>query len=108
MDLVFLVDMILTFHTSYRTRKSEGSKLVKRLHLIRKHYMRGWFFLDLLSIIPWELIGEVITRSAEEEPVDDQYDDDEGAHHGVGFLKLARLFRILRMLKLLRLIKASR
>mmetsp|Transcript_16084 Transcript_16084/g.29351 ORF Transcript_16084/g.29351 Transcript_16084/m.29351 type:complete len:952 (-) Transcript_16084:3-2858(-) len=104
-DFVFILDMVFSFHTAYRTKRSEGAKLVKDLSSIRYHYLRTWFFIDLLSIIPWELIGSGVSVS---DDLQEEEEDDGNSFVGIGALKFVRIIRILRMLKLLRIIKASR
>ena len=51
---------------------------------IQNHYLRGWFALDVISMIPFSLIP------------------------GGGGLAILRLVRILRLLKLIRVLRASR
>jgi len=89
-DAVFVVDMVFSFFTAYKTDKKEGNQWVKDLKKIRRHYIRGWFLIDLVSVIPFDLL--------------DMYADLDAA----SFLKILRIIRVLRLLKLLRVIKASR
>jgi hypothetical protein len=84
-NLVFFCDLVMAFFTVYREKKSEGGKLVKDLKKIRWNYIKGWFSIDLVSILPFSYIP------------------------GVGSeLGILRVIRIVRLLKLLRVIKASR
>ena len=83
-NLVFLFDMFLSFFMMYREDAKKGGGLVRDLPQIRMHYLKGWFFIDLISIIPFGLIP------------------------GAGAFGLLRMIRILRLLKLARIFRASR
>jgi hypothetical protein len=50
----FVLDVILNFFTGFRTR--EGA-LDFRLSSIAKHYLRGWFLVDMMSSIPLDTIS---------------------------------------------------
>lgn len=83
-DLVFLLDMIKSFFTAYRDKKL-GHKWVKDIHKIRRNYLCGWFLIDAISILPYDLMGDDATKE----------------------LKALRILRVIRLLKLLRVMKAS-
>ena len=56
-DFSFLIDIILTFFTSF----TDGNNLEVTKHKqIMKNYIKFWFWIDLLSIIPFDymLSGE--------------------------------------------------
>ncbi|MBI2966905.1 MAG: ion transporter [Bacteroidetes bacterium] len=76
--VVFSLDIILNFFTSYY----HGYKLIADRKLIARHYLRGWFFWDLISAIPFPLL-----YSAMEEPI--------LAIKILTLLRLIRLFRII-------------
>jgi hypothetical protein len=48
-DLVFFCDIILTFYTAYY---DQDDNLVVNKKKIACHYLKGWFILDFVSIIP--------------------------------------------------------
>jgi hypothetical protein len=52
-DVIFLCDMLLGFSTSYVNEHSQEE--TKRLQMA-KHYIAGWFVLDLISSIPLDLL----------------------------------------------------
>lgn len=89
-DLIFISDMILAFVTAYKLPKHQGGGLVKDLRKIRKKYFQGWFWIDAVAIIPFDLIDMLSSGS------------------NMSFLSILRTFRILRLLRLLRMAKASR
>lgn len=77
-DLIFIVDMIKTFFTAYRDRHT--NYLVKDLRKISRNYFFGWFFVDLISIFPYDFMD-------------------------IAQLKMLRILRVIRLLKLLRIIR---
>ena len=71
-------------------------RLMKTRKEIRDKYLSGWFFIDLLSILPWDVVGLVSDGN-----------DDDGDNSG-GTVKMFRFFRMLRLLKMLRLVRGLR
>lgn len=53
-DFSFLIDMVLTFFTIEFDEKS--FKWIETHRDIAKAYLKGWFLMDLVSIIPLDLI----------------------------------------------------
>jgi potassium voltage-gated channel Eag-related subfamily H protein 7 len=87
-DLLFLKDIILHFFLAFDD--AHDSTLVISLHDIGLHYLKGWFFLDLISIFPFTIIGESLKSEALED------------------LDFVRILRLLRLAKLLRISKGLR
>ena len=55
-DICFGIDIILTFNTSYINHGSFHE--VNDRKLIIMNYLQGWFFLDVLAIVPFDrLVG---------------------------------------------------
>ena len=54
----FISDIILNFRTTFVNKKGE---VVSKPRKIAFHYMRGWFLLDLIAALPFDLLyaGEV-------------------------------------------------
>ena len=50
-DIIFVLDLLLNFRTAY---VDEHGVMEERPRVIAKHYMRGWFFLDALSCMPFQ------------------------------------------------------
>ena len=69
------------------------------LSKIRRNYLKGWFLIDLSSMIPLDTVGVIQARMAD--------DDGEGGGGGPD-LKGLRLMKLLKLMKLVRLVKASR
>ena len=86
-DLIFLIDMVLTFLTPVY----KDLELVFSYKIIAKSYLKGWFWLDLLALIPFSEIFNLL-----------EGDSDFLSNLG----NLAKGVRILRLAKLLRLLRA--
>ena len=48
-DAIFMVDMTLQFFLSHPVKANVWEV---RMHVIAKRYLRGWFFLDVISLFP--------------------------------------------------------
>ena len=53
-DFLFLVDLILTFMTTF-TDHFTNVEVTNHKRIAIK-YLKGWFFVDFLSILPFEII----------------------------------------------------
>jgi potassium voltage-gated channel Eag-related subfamily H protein 7 len=87
-DLAFFLDMVRIFFTSYYDDDEQQWILSPRL--IRRKYFRGWFAIDLVSILPFDSVGLILDSPA------------------MNDMKVLRVIRLLRLLKLLRIMKAMR
>jgi len=91
-DLIFVKDMGMNFFMSYWEQLDDQTtgQWVKDLKKIRKYYFKSWFWIDLLSILPFDVLG-LVTNSAQLEKI-----------------HIIRIVRLLRLIKLVRILKASR
>ena len=89
-DLIFIKDMIMQFFVAY-IDTAVGARLVKDLRKIRSRYFCGWFIIDLVSILPFDVLSQIF----EDQPWLTQ-------------MKTVRVIRLLRLLKLVRVFRASR
>ena len=87
-NISFLLDMIKTFLTAYMDH--EKDQLRGDVREIARNYLKGWFAIDLVSILPFDSVG-LATGS-------EQLQKAKGA----------RIIRLLRLLKLLRLLLGRR
>jgi len=88
-DLGFVVDMGFTFFLPYLS--PEGNPVVD-LNMIARKYFRGWFSIDLASILPFDTLTAV-----------------SGSSDGpLAKLKSVRIVRLLRLMKLLRVLRGMR
>lgn len=95
-DLYFITDLILNFRTAVWL--PDGTLEVS-LKKIRAQYLRGWFAVDLLSCLPIQYIGLIITCAA-------GICQSKGAESkSVKVLRLLRLGKLLRLARIKRLLK---
>ena len=91
-DAIFVTDLVLNFFMCYQETTQRGGHWVINKKKIRSHYLRGWFTIDLLSVIPFELMMQVgLIQTGQ-----------------TSMLRLTRTVRLLRLVKLLRILRASR
>ncbi|XP_038154736.1 potassium voltage-gated channel subfamily H member 6 isoform X2 [Cyprinodon tularosa] len=79
-DVLFIVDIIINFHTTY---VDHNDVVVTQPSRIAKHYIKGWFPIDLLAATPFDLL---MSRSGSDEMVT-----------LTSLLKTARLLRLVRV-----------
>merc|ERR1712100_557468 len=92
-NIIFLTDMGMQFFLPYETKGVEGIRLVTCRRSITMHYFKGWFIVDLVSILPFDMVSCVGSSDNRED---------------VAKLKIIRFVRLLRLIKMVRLLRASR
>jgi len=88
LDALFISDVLLQFFLSYEDSISMIE--VKDPILIAKNYLRFWFWLDLVSIFPYDLIAFFVHGDA------------------IGDLSVLSIIRMFRMFKLFKLMSIKR
>lgn len=63
-DVMFIVDILINFRTTYVNQNEE---VVSHPGRIAQHYFKGWFLIDIVAAIPFDLL---IFRSGSEEDGD--------------------------------------
>nr|XP_046186634.1 potassium voltage-gated channel subfamily H member 6-like isoform X1 [Oncorhynchus gorbuscha] len=81
-DVMFIVDILINFRTTYVNHNDE---VVSHPGRIAQHYFKGWFLIDIVAAIPFDLL---IFRSGSDEPQTTTL---------IGLLKTARLLRLVRV-----------
>ena len=94
LDVIFIKDMIMQFFLKVEVKREDinGTVLLRNPELIRRHYLRSRFALDLVSIF---LIDFVLSH-ADQEMVDGQQ------------INVINLLRVLRLVTLFRIVRSSR
>ena len=80
--------MYVQFHLAYDDHAS--GCLVRERRTIRRNYLRGWFAVDFVSVVPFDLLSTLSMGSA-----------------SLREMKVIRLVKLLRLLKLTRVTKVS-
>ena len=52
-DIMFIIDIVINFRTTYI---NENEDVVSEPSKIAVHYFRGWFIIDLVAAIPFDLL----------------------------------------------------
>ena len=53
-DVVFFIDIILNFHTTF---VGPSGEVVSDPKIIRMNYLKSWFVIDLLSCLPYDVFN---------------------------------------------------
>lgn len=92
MDYYFITDLFVSFNTAYY----ESGILIKTRKKIAIHYLKFWFWIDLISSFPYDLMIEETLSSADRE----ELQRNAQLLKFVRFLKFIKVIRLLRALKL--------
>ena len=87
-DMIFLVDVVLTFFTAYL---NEDKEYVMNHWAIFKNYIFGWFILDFISCIPINMMIET-----------DNYNSL------ARFSRIPRIYKVLKVIRLTRMMKIAK
>ena len=86
-DSFFFIDMILTFFTAVVDHKSQNIYTSKAV--IAKQYLQFWFWIDLVSILPLDLLNM----------------SGMSANALIRFTKIGKLYKLIRLSRLAKLFK---
>jgi hypothetical protein len=95
---LFTCDLLMNFFTGYHAGKKdehqqEGALVTDRAS-IAVHYLRGWFWVDFLSTVPWHVIADAFKLVVQTDA------SSEGQ-----VTKIARVVKLTRLLRLMRLLR---
>ncbi|XP_043092129.1 potassium voltage-gated channel subfamily H member 5a [Puntigrus tetrazona] len=113
-DVIFLVDIVLNFHTTF---VGPGGEVISDPKLIRMNYLKTWFVIDLLSCLPYDIINAF--ENVDEDPIADSsavghlpaaaHSQRNGTRAEDSVLPgLSSLFSSLKVVRLLRLGRVAR
>lgn len=86
-DLIFLVDVTLCFFTTY---KDDVRQVEITSHkLIAINYIKGWFFVDTLSIFPFDALLE----------------GNANLNNLVRVARIGKMYKVVRIFRLIRVLK---
>ncbi|CAK0895861.1 unnamed protein product, partial [Prorocentrum cordatum] len=99
----FLCDLVMNFFTAYPAGKrddhlQEGELVTEKLRIML-NYLRGWFWIDFMSTVPWTVIADGLQSGAASEK--------SSADSVLKLAKVVKLTRLLRLMRMLRLWKLS-
>ena len=93
-DFLFLTDIVLTFNTALE--ESSGLYNVSR-GAICKSYCRGWFFIDFLTSLPFQILEKI-------QP-DNIAATGDSRQKMLRLMRIPRLYRLVRILRLFKLLR---
>ena len=93
-DILFAFDILINFITAYEDMFT--CKLETSLCTIGKNYITGWFLLDVVCCVPFDLIEYVVMT-------DSRYVKLIRLTRLARISKLTRIFRLLKLMKTVRL-----
>mmetsp|Transcript_14880 Transcript_14880/g.25342 ORF Transcript_14880/g.25342 Transcript_14880/m.25342 type:complete len:352 (+) Transcript_14880:683-1738(+) len=96
-DSLFFIDIVLTFFTA---QEDENNTFVTSKLEIATNYMKGWFFIDLFTTIPFQVIERLGSN--------DSNIGDSKVLRLMRIPRLYRLLRIFRLVKMFRLLKVAK
>uniref|UniRef100_A0A8C6UHN0 Potassium voltage-gated channel, subfamily H (eag-related), member 1a n=1 Tax=Neogobius melanostomus TaxID=47308 RepID=A0A8C6UHN0_9GOBI len=96
-DVIFLVDIVLNFHTTF---VGPAGEVISDPKLIRMNYLKTWFVIDLLSCLPYD----VINAFENVDEVSNNYSNNNNSNA----LGISSLFSSLKVVRLLRLGRVAR
>ena len=95
-DFIFLIDIIVAFCTTVPDEEL-FTEIIDRKRIAMK-YLGGWFWIDFISIIPFDLVLTAFTMQ----------ETDSGGHRGSGvnnLVRVSKMGKITKIIRLLRLVK---
>lgn len=99
-DLLFMLDIAKNFRTGVI---NENDVIVMDVRLIRNHYLKRWFTIDLLSSFPLDLVLILVGA----DPNEDE-GSGGGASESKSSLRTLKILRLLRIAKMMRLMRVSK
>ncbi|KAF6780150.1 hypothetical protein AHF37_00535 [Paragonimus kellicotti] len=96
-DTVFLVDIAVNFRTGV-IKNNFADEIILNPREIARHYVKTWFFLDLLSSVPLDYIYLIFHKR-------EMHLQLLQAGRALRFLRFAKLLSLIRLLRLSRLVR---
>jgi hypothetical protein len=97
MDVVFIIDIIITFNSGYY---SKGIIVMNRKKVIMG-YLKSWFILDMIASFPYSYTVELMLT-------DNPNSSVESITIAPRLLRMLKIIKFLRILRLLRVLKLKK
>jgi len=101
LDIGFMCDIVVQFNLAYYDSKG---RLISSRRQVWTHYIAGWFALDIVSTVPYDLIT-FVTKSADCVEV---VAGDCAAADPSENTAMLRMLKLVKLLKLMRILKSGR
>jgi len=105
-DIIFMADVVMNFNLSYRPYAN--ADLITDRKKIAINYLKCWFWIDLVSSVPFDLLSEQLATQSLEDASDLAKEGDGKALAAANLFKTLRIPKLLRLLKVMRILKIFR
>ena len=103
-DMYFYIDMVLNFFTAYwESGDDDDFHYVTSLWKIQKHYLKGWFLPDVISLLPIDYVSRLMDGTAT-----CSWQSESACGAAAQTSSVPEGFRIFKMIRLLRVLRVSR
>ncbi|XP_046439074.1 potassium/sodium hyperpolarization-activated cyclic nucleotide-gated channel 2-like isoform X2 [Daphnia pulex] len=102
-DTIFMIDIVVNFRTGIM-QQDNSEQVILDPKLIARHYLRTWFFLDLISSIPLDYIFLIFNQFLRMQDFSESFQILQ-AGRALRILRLAKLLSLVRLLRLSRLVR---
>ena len=92
-DLFFLAELIVNFNTAF---EDEDKEIVDSRKEIAKRYLSGWFVIDIVSILPLDIILLAFVEGS---------GSDAQVNRMIKMGKFSKLYKLIKITRLFRLLK---
>jgi len=97
LDALFVLDILVSFNTGIIDQKTFF--LISNRAKIACHYLKSWFIIDLLAVVPFESLIKIFSESDQPGSLDNDI---------TNFGKVAKFSRIYRAIKMVRMFKSAK
>ena len=94
-DALFLIDIFINFNTAYYR---DDFEMETDRRVIAYNYVTGWFFVDFISILPFDLMA----------PSDGGGEGGDNLNQVVRLSKVSKIYRLVKIMRLVRLLRIMR
>jgi len=90
-DILFAIDIFISFASAYM---DEHNELVESWKKIACSYIKSWFFIDLLAVLPFDIIMSTMSTGK--------------ANSFIRIARVSKLYKLVKITRLLRLMKIAK
>ena len=101
-DIWFMIDIIIQFNTGY-TEEGIESEVILDHDKIRKNYMKGWFALDFVSMLSFDVLFSLVSFGAMK-----MFNTSNVTSSATNYADFAKVAKILRLASILRIFRLGR
>mmetsp|Transcript_11168 Transcript_11168/g.29378 ORF Transcript_11168/g.29378 Transcript_11168/m.29378 type:complete len:1050 (-) Transcript_11168:535-3684(-) len=99
-DFLFFVDIVFNFRTAFYA----DGVLVDDAKSVARHYAKTWFFIDLISTLPFDIVWQLVAVYGQNCGLDSDSDLDTI----IQFTRVIRVFKLTRLIRFLRIVRLPR